>query len=77
MIAEKIADAVMAKMGLTPEDIEKARTIMSKIEFTKEDGNNVINVNLGEGSPVASIVNGDKSINIDIGTKIHVIIDKD
>ena len=75
MIAQKIADAVLAKMGLEKEHIEKAKAIIDMLEFTKEDGLDVIKVNLGD-NPIANISNGDKRLHIDIGENIHVIIDK-
>ena len=76
MIAAKIADAILSSMGLEDEHIAKAKKIIDMLEFTKKDGSDVIEVNFGEGGPVATIVNGEKRLHIDIGENIHIIINK-
>lgn len=47
-IKETIVESILDEMGVTQEDIDKATTILDMLSFTKEDGRDVIIVQIGE-----------------------------
>lgn len=47
-ITETIVESILEEMGVTQEDIDKATTILDMLSFTKEDGRDVIIVQIGE-----------------------------
>lgn len=47
-ITDKIIKTVMSKVGIEQEHIDKAKEVIDMLEFTKEDGKDVIFVNVGE-----------------------------
>ncbi len=47
-IKETIVESILDEMGVTQEDIDKATTILDMLSFTKEDGQDVIIVQIGE-----------------------------
>ena len=47
-ITETIVESILEEMGVTQEDIDKATTILDMISFTKENGRDVIIVQIGE-----------------------------
>lgn len=47
-ITDKVIRKVMEKVGVKQEQIDKAKEVIDMLEFTKEDGKDVIFVNVGE-----------------------------
>ena len=47
-ITDKVIKTVMSKVGIEQEHIDKAKEVIDMLEFTKEDGKDVIYVNVGE-----------------------------
>lgn len=47
-IADKIIETVMDKVGVEQSHIDKAKEIIDMITFTKENGKDVININIGD-----------------------------
>lgn len=47
-ITETIVESILEEMGVTQEDIDKATTVLDMLSFTKEDGRDVIIVQIGE-----------------------------
>ena len=47
-ITDKVIKTVMSKVGIEKEHIDKAKEVIDMLEFTKEDGKDVIYVNVGE-----------------------------
>lgn len=47
-IADKIVEAVMDKVGVEQSHIDKAKEIIDMITFTKENGKDVVVINVGE-----------------------------
>ena len=47
-ITDKVIRKVMQKVGVEQEHIDKAKEVIDMLEFTKEDGKDVIFVNVGE-----------------------------
>ena len=47
-ITDKVIKTVMSKVGIEQEHIDKAKEVIDMLEFTKEDGKDVIYVNDGE-----------------------------
>lgn len=57
MIMDKVIEAVMDHFGITEMDVEKVKKIISKVEFTKLDGQNVMIVHVGKGVWVTIVQN--------------------
>ena len=47
-IADTILAAVMEKLGIAQDDIDKAKEILDMITFTKEDGKEIIVIEVGK-----------------------------
>lgn len=47
-IADKIIEAVMDKVGVEQSHVDKAKEIIDMITFTKENGKDVVVINVGE-----------------------------
>tara|TARA_Y100000004_G_C8666447_1_gene307432 strand:- start:247 stop:420 length:174 start_codon:yes stop_codon:yes gene_type:complete len=47
-ISETIIGKIMEKIDVNQEDIDKATEILDMISFTKQDGKDVILINIGE-----------------------------
>jgi len=54
-ITDKIIRKVMKKVGVEQEHIDKAKEVIDMLEFTKEDGKDVIYVNVGDNVQVKII----------------------
>ena len=51
-ITDKIIDTVMDRVGVEQSHIDKAKEVIDMITFTKEDGKDIIIVNIGENVQV-------------------------
>jgi len=47
-IKDTIIESILEEMRITQEDIDKATTILDMLSFTKEDGRDVIIVQIGD-----------------------------
>ncbi len=57
MIMDKVIEAVMDHFGITNMDVEKVKKIIGKVEFTKQDGQDVMIVHVGKGIWVTIVQN--------------------
>lgn len=46
---DAILKSIMARFGIEEKDIDKAKEILSKVEFTVRDGKKVMIIHFGEG----------------------------
>jgi hypothetical protein len=51
-ITDKVVKKVLKQVNLEQEHIDKAREVIDMLEFTKEDGKDVIYVNVGDNVQV-------------------------
>tara|TARA_Y100001951_G_C11040647_1_gene130034 strand:- start:27 stop:200 length:174 start_codon:yes stop_codon:yes gene_type:complete len=51
-ISDAILSAVMEKLGIEQEDIDKSKEMLDMITFTKEDGKEIILIEVGENIEV-------------------------
>lgn len=49
MIIDEILKGLLSKVGIEEKDIEKAKEILNKIEFTIKDGKKVMIIHIGDG----------------------------
>lgn len=49
MIIDEILKALLSKVGIEEKDIDKAKEILNKIEFTIKDGKKVMVIHIGDG----------------------------
>ena len=47
-LTDRIVDAAMDRIGVSQEQIDKAKEIIDMLTFTKEDGKDVIIVDIGK-----------------------------
>lgn len=47
-IADKIIANIMERLGISQDDIDKTKEILDMITFTKEDGKEIILIEVGE-----------------------------
>lgn len=46
---EKILQGLLSRVGIEEKDIDKAKEILNKIEFTIKDGKKVMVIHIGDG----------------------------
>lgn len=57
---ETILKGLLTRVGIEEKDIDKAKEILNKIEFTVKDGQKVMVIHIGEGVELTVVQKEDK-----------------